>query len=255
MTETVAAPITEPIDEPIETSYPRLADDPDWLYLLREFEALYRPGLAGGSTLIRAHRKKVRDQLSAVITSNPTILPRELYTKPVVGYLNRAIDIGERGSMIGMSRALRQIRDHLSWEHGYEKVRRGLARKYAYCEILGPNGPIQFEKLILGFVLFAPNTTYPQHAHAGVEESYISIAGSWSENDGAVYAPGSLILNKPGDEHRITTGQVEPCLLAYAWVGPASALAAPGMKFTANKHATIARRAKAAKPKVRDDLI
>jgi len=47
-----------------------------------------------------------------------------------------------------------------------------------------------------------------------IEESYISVAGAWSENDAAVYTAGSLILNKPGYEHRITTGHEDPCLLA-----------------------------------------
>ena len=32
------------------------------------------------------------------------------------------------------------------------------------------------------FVLFAPNTTYPQHSHKEIEESYISISGAWSES-------------------------------------------------------------------------
>lgn len=36
---------------------------------------------------------------------------------------------------------------------------------------------------------------YPQHSHTDIEESYISVAGAWSENDVAVYAPGSLIFN------------------------------------------------------------
>ena len=86
---------------------------------------------------------------------------------------------------------------HLTWEFGYERVPKGLERKYAYCEILGPKGPVKADTLILGFVLFAPGTTYPQHSHKDIEESYVSIAGAWSENDTAVYAPGSLILNRP----------------------------------------------------------
>ena len=43
-------------------------------------------------------------------------------------------------------------------------------------------------------MLFAPWTTYVQHRHDEIEESYISLAGAWSENDNAVYAPGSLIF-------------------------------------------------------------
>ena len=139
------------------------------------------------------------------------------------------------GGLRGMARALERVSDRLSWEYGYEKVPRALAQKYAYCEIAGPQGPVRSERLILGFVLFAPNTTYPQHSHHDIEESYVSVAGAWSENDTAVHAPGSLVLNVPGHEHRITTGRFDPVLLAYAWVGPDDRLSAPGMKFSRSR--------------------
>ncbi|MGZ9811681.1 dimethylsulfonioproprionate lyase family protein [Pseudoroseicyclus sp. H15] len=220
----------------------RLRDAPNWLYLLREFESLYRYGSAGGAKSIRSHRKKVRDALSAIIMGNPQMTLSPPAEKPVVVHFGRALDLGERGAMQGMARALRELRASLDWRYGYEKVPRAMAQKYAYCEIAGPNGPIQSDRLILGFVLFAPNTTYPQHSHSGIEESYISVSGSWSENDAAVYAPGSLILNKPGEEHRITTGDLDPCLLAYAWVGPPERLASPGMKLTPTRKARATRK-------------
>lgn len=213
-------------------------DCPDWLYLLREFEALYRWGSNGGSPTIRSHRKRVRDRLSAVLAKNPALVQRLPETKPVAAHFARALDLGERGNMQGMARALRQVRDALTWEYGYEKVPKALAMKYAYCEFLGPNGPVHASNITLGFVLFAPNTTYPQHSHKDIEESYISVAGAWSENNAAVYAPGSLILNKADQEHRITTGERDPCLLAYAWVGPEERLARPGMKLTPGGMAT-----------------
>lgn len=215
-----------------DTHLQRLMDCPDWLYLLREFEALYRWGSNGGSPMIRSHRKRVRDRLSAVLSKNPALSQRLPESKPVTAHLARALDLGERGSMQGMARALRQVSELLTWEYGYEKVPKALSMKYAYCEILGPNGPVHASNITLGFVLFAPNTTYPQHSHKDIEESYISVAGAWSENNAAVYAPGSLILNKADQEHRITTGERDPCLLAYAWVGPEKRLAAPGMKLT-----------------------
>ena len=215
----------------------RLTDSPNWLYLLREFDALYRYGSAGGSPAIRSHRKRVRDRLSAAMAKNPNVLETSGETKPVIAHFPRALDLGERGAMQGMARALREVRDELTWEYGYEKLSKALAQKYAYCEVLGPKGPVQCATLILGFVLFAPNTTYPQHAHLDIEESYISVAGAWSENNAAVFAPGSLILNRSGDEHRITTGDRDPCLLAYAWCGPEERLAAPNMKLTATRKA------------------
>ncbi|WP_118135840.1 dimethylsulfonioproprionate lyase family protein [Oceanicella sp. SM1341] len=236
-----AAPDVPP-DAPAEAGEaPRLRDCPNWLYLLREYEALYRHGSAGGSQAIRTHRKKVRDTLSAVIAANPPVLARAPAVKPVTEHFARALDLGERGAMQGMARALREIRGRLTWEYGYERVPRALARKYAYCEVLGPRGPVLAETLVLGFVLFAPTTTYPQHSHRDIEESYVSVAGAWSENDAAVYAPGSLILNRPEHEHRITTGDLDPCLLAYAWTGQRERLAAPGMVLTPSRRARAAR--------------
>lgn len=215
----------------------RLMDCPNWIYLLREFDALYRYGSAGGSPLIRSHRKRVRDRLSAAVAKNPAIEKRTPETKPVTAHFPRALDLGERAAMQGMARALREVREDLTWEYGYERISRSLSQKYAYCEVLGPHGPVQCDNLILGFVLFAPNTTYPQHSHQEIEESYISVSGGWSENNSAVFAPGSLILNRPGDEHRITTGDRDPCLLAYAWTGPESRLAKPDMKLSATRKA------------------
>jgi len=215
----------------------RLKEYPEWLYLLQEFDALYRHGSAGGSPAIRGHRKRVRDRLSAAVSSNAEIVARPCDTKPVIAHLSRALDLGERAAMQGMARALREVQGALTWEYGYDRMPKALSRKYAYCEIVGPQGPVRCDTLILGFVLFAPGTTYPQHSHEDIEESYISIAGAWSENNVAVFAPGSLILNRPGDEHRITTGDRDPCLLAYAWVGPEGRLAKPEMKLTATRRA------------------
>ena len=218
---------------------PLLADSPDWLYLLREVEALYRFGSAGGSKAIRSHRRHVRERLSAVIEANPAVQTRTPRSKPVTAHLARALDNGARGAMAPMARALSHVAADLTWEYGYEKVPKPLAMKYAYCEFLGPQGPIPSERLILGLVLFAPKTTYPQHSHAEIEESYVSISGAWSENDLAVYAPGSLILNSSGHEHRITTGPEEPCLLADAWTGSEQLLSLPVKKFSSRRKARV----------------
>lgn len=212
-----------------------LRDWPDWGYLLHEWVTLYREGSAGGSKAIRAHRARVRKALSNVIDGNPDVIPRQAERLPVTAHLPRALDLGTQNSqstLYGMCRALKRVSHLLSWEYGYTRVPKPLAQKYGYCEVLGPQGPIVSDRMILGFVLFAPNTVYPQHSHSDIEESYISLAGEWSENELAVYAPGSLILNKPGDEHRITTGRFNPCLLAYAWIGPQDRLAEPSMKFS-----------------------
>jgi dimethylpropiothetin dethiomethylase len=213
----------------------RLLDRPEYLYLVRDYDAVYRYGSPGGSRAFRSHLRKVREAISDVVEANPPVVDREPATKPVVTHLDRALATGSRGVMGQLSHSLRSVSRGFTWEYGYERVPRGLADKYAYCEIVGPHGPVQTELVILGLVLFAPNTTYPQHAHRDIEESYIAVSGPWSENEAAVYAPGSLILNRADHEHRITTGRYEPCLLAYAWIGPPESLRAPSMTFSSTR--------------------
>jgi dimethylpropiothetin dethiomethylase len=209
----------------------RLRDDPDLGYLVGDFHSVYRYSSAGGSRPIRSHLRRARETISDVVEDNPEVVRREPTRLPVTDHLRRALDMGSRGLLSRLSDSVARVSTTLSWEYGYERVPRGLAGKYGYCEVVGPRGPVVSERLILGLVLLAPNTTYPQHHHRDIEESYVSIAGDWSENDGAVYAPGSLILNVSEHEHRITTGVSEPCLLAYAWLGPVERLHVPGMSF------------------------
>lgn len=213
----------------------RLRDCPQWLYLLRDFDAVYRYGSAGGSKSIRAHRRKVRAGISTVFESNAPVIAREPAELPVTLHLPRALDVGARGALDTLTQALRPLVTRMTWEYGYERVPRGLQSKYGYCELVGPNGPVVTDQLILGLVLFAPRTIYPQHHHRGIEESYVSLAGAWSENDDAVYAPGSMIFNRSDHEHRITTGDYEPCLLAYAWTGAPERLRHPGMSFESRR--------------------
>jgi dimethylpropiothetin dethiomethylase len=210
----------------------RLRERPDLGYLVREYDTIYRHGSAGGSKPIRGHLRRVRESIGQLLDSDPEVVDREPSSLPVTAHLGRALDVGSRGVLGDLSSSLDRVAHRLHWEYGYEKVPRGLAAKYGYCEIVGPRGPVVTDRIILGLVLFAPGTIYPQHHHRDIEESYVSIAGAWSENDGAVYAPGSLILNAAGHAHRITTGMYEPCLLAYAWLGPVEQLHAPDMRLS-----------------------
>lgn len=209
----------------------RLTDNPDWLYLLRDSYDLYRRLSAGGSAKIRAHQKSVRERINRVIKSNAEICDRVPTEKPVVKHLKRALDNGRLERHAPVIRSLESIKDVLDWEYGYEKVPRGLEKKFAYAELVGPYGPVTTQEVILGLVLFAPGCTYPAHAHAGISESYICLSGAVSENDQGVYAPGSLIFNPPEQLHRITVADTNPALLLYAWEGTPERLANQKMAF------------------------
>jgi dimethylpropiothetin dethiomethylase len=209
----------------------RLRDLPNWGYLLQEFAELYRRGKAGGSDPIRAHQRAVREVIGRTLAANPRVLLREPEAKPVTAHLKRAFDQGRREGTQSVIRAIETIAPELAWLYGYEKLPPGLGQKFAYAEFAGPHGPILTDELILGVVLFGPKCTYPAHAHDGLTESYYTLSGAVSENDDGVYAPGSLIFNPPGRMHRITVGDSEPALLAYAWHGPPDKLANQKLVF------------------------
>lgn len=205
---------------------------PDWRYLLAEFYELYRAIPAGGSPLIRSHQRQAREAISRVIKADATLRLQTAAQKPVTAHLRRALDQGRLGTMASIIRSLDGVADSLSWQYGYEKVPPGLTDTYAYAEIAGPHGPVVTSEIILGVVLFAPGCTYPAHAHQAITESYVCLSGAVSENHQGVYVPGSMIFNPPGHLHRITVGDREPALLAYAWLGKADDLAGQKMVFS-----------------------
>lgn len=210
----------------------RLNDVPSWIYLLREFYEIYRYLPSGGSSIIRAHQRAVREAISRVMTANAVLDCQEGIDKPVTAHFQRALDEGRRERHADMIRSIDAISDHLVWQYGYDKVPRGLKNKYAYAVLCSPSGPIISEEVILGLVLFAPACTYPAHAHDGITESYICLSGAVSENHQGVYAPGSLIFNPPNQHHRITVSDREPALMAYAWIGPPEKLLNQRMVFS-----------------------
>lgn len=213
----------------------RLRDWPDWIYLLREYYEFYRFLRSGGSTKIRAHQRTVREAISRVLQANPPMKFMDPAQKPVVTHLRRALDEGRNERHAPLIRAIDAVSAQLSWQYGYEKMPKGLERKYAYAEFVGPSGPVLTDEVIIGVVLFAPGCIYPAHAHEGITESYICLSGAVSENHQGVYAPGSLIFNPPGTSHRITTSDLEPSLLAYAWEGPREKLGGQMMKFSRSR--------------------
>jgi len=210
----------------------RLNAHADWAFLLRDFYEHYRASSAGGSPRIRTHQRHVRERLGRALTANPPFHVDQPVSLPVCRFLGRALSRGYQTPVFPIIRAVEAIAPLLSWRHGYDRMPRSLADKYAYAEIMGPTGPVIWEDLIVGLVLFAPRTVYPTHRHTGITESYVCLSGAVSQNDAGVYAPGSLIFNPPGHMHRITTADREPCLLGYCWVGAPDDLRHQEMAFS-----------------------
>lgn len=207
----------------------RLSGDAGWSALVAAFATAWGACPDGGSVAIRAHLDEVTARLAAARGRDPVVTARASELRPVAALLGAALEAGAGGAASGLARALAPVAARLTWEWGYAKMPEALARSYAYCEILGPRGPVRDDHLILGFVLFAPGTFYPPHAHEGIAESYLTVAGHWAQDDAGVGGAGTLVFNAPGRRHAITTGRESPCLLAWAWTGDSARLAAPGM--------------------------
>lgn len=214
---------------------PSLTEDTDLFYLLREFQTAYRYAPTGGSGPIRAHMRVVRERLAKILKAAPPVRPVEPAALPATNHLARAFDNGEREPTEIFARASAKLSPRLRWEYGYDRVPAGLARKYAYADVLGPAGFVDAADLVLGFVLFAPGSVYPSHRHDGITESYLVLSGAVSENDLGVFRPPSMIFNAAGTTHTIRTSSHEPALLAYAWTGTADAIAGHTMKFTRSR--------------------
>lgn len=213
----------------------RLNARANWAFLLRDVYEHYRTSSAGGSPRIRTHQRHVRERLGRALNANPSFHVDEPSILPVCRFLARALSRGYGTPAEPIIRSVEAITPLLSWRYGYDRMPRSLADKYAYAEIMGPGGPVVWDDLIVGLVLFAPRTVYPTHRHTGITESYICLSGAVSQNDAGVYASGSLIFNPPGHMHRITTADREPCLLCYCWVGAPEDLRHQEMAFSRAK--------------------
>lgn len=211
---------------------PKLRDDADLYYLLREFDTAYRYASHGGSLQIRTHMRRVRDRISRVLKENGQVQYTVPSRVPANAHLARAIDRGELDTNESFVRATHKLADRLAWQHGYDRISQSLARKFGYADVLGPAGLIRADDIALGFVLFAPDCVYPSHKHDGITESYIVLSGACSQNDIGVFRAPSMIFNAAGTTHTIRTPATEPVLLAYAWTAEPEDLAAHKMKFT-----------------------
>ena len=126
-----------------------------------------------------------------------------------------AMPKGRLSDLLGASAA------HITWTGGVFKMPDGFAGRYAYVEIVGPDGMVLCPKLRFGLYLQSPDTYYPSHDHAA-EELYLVIGGSahWQKDDGPFFeaGPGSYIHHKPHQRHAMET-TAEPLFALWIWTG------------------------------------
>ena len=113
--------------------------------------------------------------------------------------------------------------------------------RYAYCELVGPNGHVHADHMSAGLLALAPDTHYPSHAHPA-EEVYhlLSGASAWQRGDEpwTQRLPGARIEHPSNVPHTMRASS-EPLLALYLWRG---AIAAPARFLPSRRRAAEGSR-------------
>ncbi len=109
----------------------------------------------------------------------------------------------------------------LTWTGGVFKMPDGFAGRYAYVEIVGPDGMVTCPRLRFGLYLQSPDSYYPAHDHAAEEFYYVIGGGArWQIDDGTFFDthPGSFVHHAPHQRHAMETA-ADPLLAMWIWTG------------------------------------
>jgi hypothetical protein len=130
---------------------------------------------------------------------------------------------GARVPVESEDHAARPFAAGLGWRHWYQVDHKlpDFSQNYAHAEIVGPPGPVPCQDMRCGFILMAPHTLYPSHAHSAVE-LYLVLGGTAEWQRGAEpwlrRPPGAFILHASRIGHAMRTAD-EPLLALFAWHG------------------------------------
>lgn len=90
-----------------------------------------------------------------------------------------------------------------------------------YSQIIGPNGQVHHDEIVIGIFLLGAHCDYPNHQHRA-DEIYIVLAGTgeWSLNRGPYEpkVPGDIIAVPSMTVHALRT-TAKPVLILWSWTG------------------------------------
>ncbi len=150
-------------------------------------------------------------------------VPVDPEDQPVCRYLAAALDLAEAGPAAAVAAAARPFAASLGWRHWFQVDHKlpDFSRSYAHAEIVGPSAPVSSHKMRCGFILMAPHTLYPTHAHSAVE-LYLVLGGTAEWQRGAEpwarHPPGAFILHPSRIDHAMRSA-AQPLLALFAWHG------------------------------------
>ena len=150
------------------------------------------------------------------LTATRTIISRQL---PVCRFLPdlEALAVPSTDRLVGR---FIEAAAALEWRQTYSAADLGakFLEGYGWTELIGLRGPIPSESIACGFMLLAPGSEYPTHAHEA-EELYLPLAGRalWrrGEGDFVERAPGTPIHHPSWLPH--ATRAETALLTLYVW--------------------------------------
>lgn len=121
-----------------------------------------------------------------------------------------------------VAQAMLAAHDVLPW--GINPVARQVRAEhheiYAVCDLMGPESPIQSDRLRAGLYYQRPNKRYALHSHAA-EETYVIVAGSalWTAGDARkLLHPGDAVHHSTYLPHACQTGP-DGVIALWRWNG------------------------------------
>ena len=176
-----------------------------------------KSNLAVENTIMQKHLNFITEELEK-LKSKFKIIEINSETKPVVSYLSQIKAQNTVEDYQQIIKSLKKSAEKICWRYGYQNPSQEMAEKYAYTEIIGPEGPIYSEEIIVGFVLLAPDFYYPKHSHSQIEEAYLFLNGKTIYNKQEIIPQGAFILNEAGRVHELKSTAKTPTLILYSWI-------------------------------------
>lgn len=120
-----------------------------------------------------------------------------------------------------LTASIRPIAVELPWQPAFRSPEADFHGDYTFCEIVGPDAPCRSAVSRFGLFLQAPDTDYPPHSHAAVEDYFVlSGMAAWQRGDESAtpVPPGRRITHAPFEWHAMET-LAEPLLAMWLWTG------------------------------------
>ena len=143
-------------------------------------------------------------------------------TLPVVQYMDRVSALAKKPEQ-RLIAAVNDCASSVKWAQTYTADDFGpeFINNYGHIELIGTRGHYVSDELACGFILFGPETLYPNHWHVAEEIYFPLTSGTLWSRDGGEFLPrqsGECIYHESNMHHAIQTSD-QPILAAYVWQG------------------------------------